>query len=106
MSCEHDLIIKDGYSDTKAVKITICKKCLEIRNVLIRNMLIQDEVKKEVKKETEQSVWALKDLRIARMSALKPAADLVCQSQCGDLSKAREMVKEIAKEFEAWIYRP
>ena len=100
--CEHDFVTKEWVSDTKAMKVIICAKCL-----LITNILISGETKKEpAAKTTEQSVWALKDLRIARMSALKPAADLVCQSQCGDLDKATEMVKEIAKEFEAWIYRP
>ena len=100
--CEHDWDIREGHSDTKAVKVTICKKCREIKNVLIQG---------EVKKDNGQSVWDLKDRRIARENALSHATLLAIRLNeiLPDVIAKDKMVNmtlDIAGTLETWIYRP
>jgi hypothetical protein len=97
MSCEHDYIVKDGASLNDTFKITLCKKCLEVKSVLPRN-----------EKPKEASVWDKKDRRICRESVLKPAVEVALweankhPEATGSLS---EVVLIIAEQFEEWVYR-
>lgn len=97
MSCQHDLIVKDGFSDTNSFKISECKICGEIIKVILKG-----------EKPKEASVWDAKDLRITRMSVLKTASEIAIH--CADFSentkdKLIALVLEIGKELETWVYR-
>jgi hypothetical protein len=85
--CKHDYIVKDGASEKETYKITICRLCHEVKAVVPRN-----------EKPKEQTVWDLKDLRIARMSAIKSAAD-TCQGGTVDT------IIKVAEIYLNWIYK-
>jgi len=92
MTCPHDWVIKDGNSDNNAFKITICSKCLTVQKVLPRGEAPQ-----------KPSVWDSKDLRIARMSVLKVATDIVSKNSSVVLVND---VVNVAEQLENWVYRP
>ena len=97
MTCEHSLKVSDKItSENNPCKVTSCTKCGEVIGVVIRDS----------RKEPTQSVWDLKDRRIARMSVLKVASDLeIANALRLNASPDSSMVLNIAGILENWVYR-
>jgi len=96
--CNHkpeDLVIKDSFSLDKAVKVTICKKCLEVINVSIHGK--------------KASVWDIKDRRISRQNALSHAVQIAIHTTAFAENTTKEnllnIVKDIAQNLEEWVWR-
>ncbi len=85
--CNHDLVVKDNTTGNNSFKITECKMCGDITNVVMRG--------------DKETVWDVKDRRITRMSAIKSAVDLSISAEDYTLDN----VKDLAGEIEKWIYR-
>ena len=92
--CEHEIVIRDGFSDTKACKVTLCRKCLEISKI-------------EVHGEKPKPKPPAQGTTIGRMSVLKAATDIEIQTaSLANISPTLENVFALAEKLEAWVFRP
>lgn len=93
--CNHELVVKDAFTKDKAVKITICKNCLDVKGVVIHG---------EKQESDKQNIWDLKDRRMVRMNSLNHATQLVALMYPGSETLVDQTLK-IAERIEQWIYR-
>ena len=97
MECKHEYIIKDGFSQNHALKITLCRFCCDIKEVVAKG-------EKVVK--NQDLIWAEKDERMARMSAIKSAVELLKEGVM-HITKPITMndVFKVANEMVTYIYK-
>lgn len=88
--CPHDkIVIKDFSTDSKALKIAICEKCLEVQKVIIQGE------KPVIKVETEKEMWANKERREHKRALTMQAFNLFPPVSSDDVRPAIDRWKEI-----------
>ena len=87
--CEHTYKIVDHTEGNDVYKVGLCTKCNHIGKIQRRN--------EPPKVKSQDEIWAEKDRRMARMSAIKSAVEM---------GGTTEEVLETANKYLEWIYLP